>query len=532
MHVAHSSALGARPASGTPAPSLTRRHAPAPTPAPLLRHPRPLGATPSPLPPSPSGTNPPPASPPPPAKQPPAVLLDDARTQAFMSWARGPASIKFSGVRPSTFGGVRGLAASADLAPERLLVEVPRRSALVLAPAARNGAPGLVTDAWWKGAPWFAKMGAMLIEQKRASGASPLGPWVAQLPQDPAVPALWSDQQVAALQYPHLIQLVREQQKEWRDLYDTLKREGVAAGASPPSREEFQWALAVVRSRTFSGPYIGSTLSDRLRLAGVVGALVAANTALGLADLATSASAALAVLVFNVLYELLLSQSLKQYAICPLIDLFNHSGTVQSEVSYNYFGDSYEVVAAREFKQGEQVFISYGAQSNDSLMQFYGFSEQDNPKDVYVLRDTARWLAAFPPAPLAPTRLAALRASSLGGALEQVVVQREGFPPEALQALRFLLAPEGEAAKGVAAFDKPGPPEAEALLAAALAHLVGAELGALGSSLQEDQALLAGAGPAEGKGKRRALSGPEAAAVAFRAEKKKVLAGVLSSLGA
>lgn len=36
-------------------------------------------------------------------------------------------------------------------------------------------------------------------------------------------------------------------------------------------------------------------------------------------------SAAIAVFLFNVLYEVILSRSLKQYAICPLIDLFNHS---------------------------------------------------------------------------------------------------------------------------------------------------------------------------------------------------------------
>lgn len=31
-----------------------------------------------------------------------------------------------------------------------------------------------------------------------------------------------------------------------------------------------------------------------------------------------------------------------------------------------------------------QVFISYGAQSNGSLLQYYAFTERGNPKDVYV----------------------------------------------------------------------------------------------------------------------------------------------------
>ena len=34
---------------------------------------------------------------------------------------------------------------------------------------------------------------------------------------------------------------------------------------------------------------------------------------------------------------------------------------------------------------GPQVFISYGAQTNGSLFQYYGFTEQGNPNDVYSL---------------------------------------------------------------------------------------------------------------------------------------------------
>lgn len=35
--------------------------------------------------------------------------------------------------------------------------------------------------------------------------------------------------------------------------------------------------------------------------------------------------------------------------------------------------------------QGEQVFISYGNQGNDHLLQFYGFVEPDNPWDRYTI---------------------------------------------------------------------------------------------------------------------------------------------------
>ncbi len=37
--------------------------------------------------------------------------------------------------------------------------------------------------------------------------------------------------------------------------------------------------------------------------------------------------------------------------------------------------------------QGEQVFISYGKQSNDSLLQYYGFVEPGIPHDTYTIPD-------------------------------------------------------------------------------------------------------------------------------------------------
>jgi hypothetical protein len=201
---------------------------------------------------------------------------------------------------------------------------------------------------------------------------------------------------------------VTEQQKEWRALHDKLSA-SMAPGVPPPSRAEFFWALAAVRSRTFSGPYVASTLSDRVRLAGVVAFLVVGNTlAQGPDSLANSAGAAVAVFVFNILYEVILSTKLKQYAMCPVIDLANHSsaqtvrrrpraaaggrGAVrdacrhrgvrarvraispreraasatprrrpllvngpQAEASYDYFKDAFVVAAGRNYEPGSQV---------------------------------------------------------------------------------------------------------------------------------------------------------------------------------
>ena len=39
----------------------------------------------------------------------------------------------------------------------------------------------------------------------------------------------------------------------------------------------------------------------------------------------------------------------------------------------------------RGYREGEQVYISYGQKSNDELLQFYGFVEADCPADTFVV---------------------------------------------------------------------------------------------------------------------------------------------------
>jgi len=41
--------------------------------------------------------------------------------------------------------------------------------------------------------------------------------------------------------------------------------------------------------------------------------------------------------------------------------------------------------------KGNELFISYGARSNDQLLQYYGFVEEDNPHDVYVMPPLREW---------------------------------------------------------------------------------------------------------------------------------------------
>ncbi len=66
-----------------------------------------------------------------------------------------------------------------------------------------------------------------------------------------------------------------------------------------------------------------------------------------------------------------------------------------------------------------QVFISYGTeQTSDSLLQYYGFTEPDNPKDTYTLTRAPDWLQKH--IAVQPQRLRQIQEAGLKDALDKV----------------------------------------------------------------------------------------------------------------
>lgn len=77
---------------------------------------------------------------------------------------------------------------------------------------------------------------------------------------------------------------------------------------------------------------------------------------------------------------------LRRYGMPPVIDFLNHDGinAQKAQVEFRYFSDKFSVLSGKDYKPGDEVFISYGAQSNDSLLQYYAFVEQGNPFDTFT----------------------------------------------------------------------------------------------------------------------------------------------------
>jgi hypothetical protein len=230
-------------------------------------------------------------------------------------------------------------------------------------------------------------------------------------------------------------------------------------------------------------------------------------------------------------------------------------------VSYDYPRDSFIVSAATAYSPVQQVFISYGTQTNDSLLQMYGFVEADNPHDAYVMTSLLKWLDQLQ-APC-QERLDALNREGLLKSLQEVVITRKGFGADTLQALRYLLVPpsssssssggqkqQGLPAGSPSSYASPADAATEQKLGLVLVHACQQELSVLGAMPSKADAAaaapVAAAGSSKGRRKPTAAAGssssnggsiPAAAAAAaaaiaaaFRLEKQKVLLACLEQL--
>jgi len=265
------------------------------------------------------------------------------------------------------------------------VVVVPHRYALeVTNDRPPTPFPGFVSQQLWEQSLWYSRLAFKLLHELKVVGADSIKlEWLDQLPKAFSTPFHWSDDEINSLQYPSLKDKIAVQREEWRELYVRWIADGAAGQASKDvSLSEFIWALECVNSRAFSGVYEGSSAAQRGSLMLFTGALSLAWPLLHLGTFEQSLRAAVVVGLSIVARDVIFSRSgsLKRYVLCPVVDFFNHRSDCGSDVSYNYFTDQFEVRTGR-YARGEQVYISYGRQSNDRLLQYYGFVEDRNPND-------------------------------------------------------------------------------------------------------------------------------------------------------
>ena len=178
------------------------------------------------------------------------------------------------------------------------------------------------------------------------------------------------------------------------------------------------------------------------------------------------------------------------FAIAPMLDCFNHSSAHTAEVGYDWLREAFSVASCREYLPGQEVCISYGELSNDACLQRYGFVEENNPYDSYVIGDLGARLLEGPLAEQA-TQPEELRRQVLqaGALLHQVPASAAGLPAEVVQCVQQL-STSTLTGGGSSSSKGSGSTSPKDLAATALAAACRQEMQALGTSLEEDRAEL------------------------------------------
>lgn len=201
------------------------------------------------------------------------------------------------------------------------------------------------------------RMAVFLALERRRGGASEWAPFVQAMPplENLNNTFLWSDRELALLHESSLADVTRQQQcvvaAEYNALRPLMEARPELFNGVPLSELEFRHGYALVCSRAWG--------ADLLKV---------------------------------------------PLAMIPFVDFFNHSTESTLKVFHDDDLGLLCVNADRDYNVGEQVFISYGNQSNAALALSHGFTVAENPHDELV----AVWMSLPTDDPLWPRKKAVL----------------------------------------------------------------------------------------------------------------------------
>lgn len=279
---------------------------------------------------------------------------------------------------------IRGLEAREPLQRGEVAIRIDRGLAIEVTDGDRRQSQRtkrIAPDVWRK-LDWEAKLAAEVLGSENEK-------WLACLPRSyEELPVFWTANKLRKIQYAPIEDAVKEQKKQWQKIAGSL------ASAFDVSENRAMWALATVRTRSFSGP-LEATGGGRQRLFLVAFAawLAVGYVGLGLGSVEQALGGFAVAVLGSLVADFLISSGLltdnisdedSRHVIAPGIDLANHNSRNADEVALAYFTDAIALTAATDLKPGTELCTSYGKKSNAQLLVNYGFIESNNPYDDFV----------------------------------------------------------------------------------------------------------------------------------------------------
>lgn len=287
---------------------------------------------------------------------PSAFSHDALRPPDLSAWCKA-VGIRNDAVEIRTQNGMRGLYATRDILPGEEIISVPATASLITdmeapPPTFHYLQP---SKSYWESIPWETQLAIILLDESLCKN-SPFASYIASLPTDPSCVA-WAYHTIGhsrlttQLRPYHMHNLADISRAKLKSRFIALK-----SALHPKSRhlitlKQFTWAVSVSISRAFGIPPVAETQTDK-----------------------------------NIK-----SKPVK-YALFPVLDMANCSVHYQSSLRYDAKADMFRVFTGSPFSKSEQVYVSYGAKSNDDFMFFYGFVEGNNPANTVTIPEMRKWI--------------------------------------------------------------------------------------------------------------------------------------------
>lgn len=257
----------------------------------------------------------------------------------------------------------RGLYATKEIQPGTALLTIPRCAALI-ADTSASDPPALkhlpVTPSFWQDCEWPTRLALCLLNEMLAPSSN-FEPYISILPPQPNT-ALWAyetsgrnllSRQLSRYRLSGMLNALRARVKSQ---FASLRAALPSDVRHRVSLKMFSWAISIAQSRAFGipPPFSSDGSHNPTRRKEVTEPTL--------------------------------------YALFPALDMVNHSVHCPTKFAYDESQDAYIVSTGASFRRGDEVFLSYGPKSNDSLLFFYGFVEGNNPANSATISDLREWV--------------------------------------------------------------------------------------------------------------------------------------------
>jgi len=307
-----------------------------------------------------------------------AGAVDDA----FWTWATAE-GVEAVSCAPALFReGWRGVAATGDVAPGDVVLRVPGSLLMSARSAARDPDLAAALETHGGALSPAERLSCHLLHESSKGARSRWSAYVKQLPRRYNLLASWTDTEIEALQAPEAIAVAERAAKDMCASHEralpTLKHLGLPLPFR--SARAWKWARSTVSSRTVFVPFDDAgalcPVGDLFNYAPPAGGSAAVDV-IG-TPLSSEALGALRSLndpeVGAHTRTMSSRESPRESSSPPQAQApLRVESADAGDGSYDARADAYVFYARRRYARGDQIMLCYGAHTNLSLLEHYGF---------------------------------------------------------------------------------------------------------------------------------------------------------------